>query len=343
MKRAFLLVFLIFLTACATAPHRNFPGHYVASNYTTISDLCKKYGFQYDFDTLDDIVSVSSPGKEIRMLLNSSVVYINGDFFSLKGYPFYLKGSIYVPKEIERLISSKEIMKFEPSLNLKTIVIDAGHGGRDPGAMSRHGLKEKGLNLNVAKRLKEALEEKGYKVILTRPDDEYLTLQRRVEIAKEYNADLFVSIHTNASRSRKLNGVEIYYLSPSRFNSEERAVELARNEGFWKDDLPFDARTILWDMLLIKNYAVSIDLSQSLYFSFKNLGFRVKSPKKAPFYVLRLAYVPSVLVEMGYISNSYEEKVLQRTSYQKQIAEAIALGVASLNKNTNYFTQKNNK
>jgi N-acetylmuramoyl-L-alanine amidase len=332
MKRAFLVFFLIFLTACATTSHRNFSGQYVASDYTTITDFCRKYGFQYNYDTLDDIINVSSSSKEVRLLLNSSVVYVNGDLFSLEHCPFYSKGTIYIPKDLDRLFASKETLKFEPFLNLKTIVVDAGHGGHDPGAMSRHGLKEKGLNLSVAKYLKEALEEQGYRVILTRSEDEYLTLQKRVDIAKESNADLFVSVHTNAGRSRELNGVEIYYLSPSRFNSEERAVELAKNEGFWKDDLPSDARTILWDMLLIKNYAVSIDLSQSLYFSFKKLGFKVKSPKKAPFYVLRLAYVPSVLVEMGYISNSYEEKVLQRTSYQKQIAEAVALGVSSFGK-----------
>ncbi|MDD5195752.1 MAG: N-acetylmuramoyl-L-alanine amidase, partial [Candidatus Omnitrophica bacterium] len=330
-------------SACASTPYRKFPKAYIASEYTSVVDFCKKYGFQYNFDTLDDVVNISSPNKEVRILLNSPVAYINGDFFTLKNYPFYATGVIYIPKELEKFVSSKEPSKFEPTLSLKTIVVDPGHGGHDPGALSRRGLKEKNLNLAVGRRLKEALEEKGYRVILTRSDDEYLTLQRRVEIAKEQNADLFISIHSNANHSRSLSGVEVYYLSPSRFNSEERAVELARSEGFWQDNLPFDARTILWDMLLVKNYSVSIELSQSLYFSFKNLGFKVKSPKKAPFYVLRLAYVPSVLVEMGYLTNSYEEKVLQRSSYQKQIAEAVALGVASLDKSHNRFVYKNNK
>ncbi len=93
-------------------------------------------------------------------------------------------------------------------------------------------------------------------------------------------------------------------------------------------------------MIFTKNYALSVDLSHSLYFSFKNLGFNVKPPKKAPFYVLRLAYAPSVLVETGYLSNRYEERWLRKTSYQKQIAEAIALAIASMNKQYNNFSDK---
>jgi N-acetylmuramoyl-L-alanine amidase len=94
---------------------------------------------------------------------------------------------------------------------------------------------------------------------------------------------------------------------------------------------------ILWDLLLTKNYALSVDLSHAVYFSFKNLGFTITPPKKAPFYVLRLAYVPAVLVEIGYLSNRYEERTLQRRSYQKQIAEAITLGVVSLSKEYESF------
>lgn len=332
MKRRLFLLYLVLCAGCASLPRKGVPPRFVASEYTTLAEFSKKYGSRYNFDTLDDMVTISTGTKEVRFLLGSPLAYINGEFIRLAAYPFYSQGIIYIPRDLERAVILKDPVRFQSPVTIKTIVVDSGHGGRDPGALSKKGLKEKDLNLSVAKYIQEALTEKGYTVILTRDDDTYLTLEKRVCIARDCKADLFISVHTNANPSRSLHGVEVYYLTPSRFNSEERAVTLAKEEGFWKDDLSFDARAILWDMLLSKNYSLSVELSQSLYFSFKNLGFRVKSPKRAPFYVLRLAYVPSVLVEIGYITNRYEEKTLQRASYQKQIAEAIVLGVEALNR-----------
>ncbi|MFA7677706.1 MAG: N-acetylmuramoyl-L-alanine amidase, partial [Candidatus Omnitrophota bacterium] len=138
-----------------------------------------------------------------------------------------------------------------------------------------------------------------------------------------------ISIHANANHSSKISGVEIYYLSPFRLNSSERALKLAKTENFNGKKYPTDVKAILWDLLITKNYASSVQFSNTLYFAFKNLGFKVKPPRKAPFYVLRFAYVPSVLVEMGYLTNCYEEKILRKKYYQKQIARAIALAVES--------------
>jgi N-acetylmuramoyl-L-alanine amidase len=340
MYRVIAFLFVIFFTACATVPRGGGPSGYAAGEYFDIDSFCKKYNFRYTFDTLDDIVNLSSAVQDIRLFLNSPAVYYNGSFLNLKNSPFYSKGKIYVPRELERFISSKPNV-IRPSFSIHTIVIDPGHGGHDPGAISCRGTKEKNLNLSVAQHLKEALEDKGYKVFLTRYGDTFLSLQERVDIAKEHNADLFISIHTNANRSRSLDGVEVYYLSPSRLNSEERAIALANEKGFWRGDLPLDVKAILWDLSLIQNYTLSIDFSQGLYSAFKHLGFKVRIPKRAPFYVLRLAYVPSVLVEIGYLSNIYEEKILRRTSYQKQIAEAITLGVVSMSRGSVRIVQDN--
>lgn len=340
MHRLLSLFFIVFLTACATTSHKNIPIGYQSSDFMYLDDFCKKYNLQYSFDTLDDMVKISSSGKDLRLILNSNVGYFNGNIFDLKNPPLYSNGKILLSRELEKIISSKEITPFRASFTIKTIVVDPGHGGKDPGAISYRGLEEKVLNLKVAKYLKQELEQKGFRVILTRSQDIYLTLQERVDIAKKHNADLFISIHSNANRSRQMKGVEVYYLSPSRFNSEERAIDLAKEESFGPQKIPFDAEVILWDLLLTKNYALSMDFTHALYFSFKNLGFKVKPPKKAPFYVLRLAYVPSVLVEIGYISNRYEEKCLMRKIYQNQIAEAITLGVVSLNKQNESYADK---
>lgn len=339
MKRLFTLVFIILLSACATTSQRMPVGHR-PSGFISIDDFCRKHNLHYNYDTLDDMVTVSAAGIDMRLIINSNVGYLNGKILNLENSPVYSYGSILIPKDIEKIIFSREAINFRPSFGIKTVVIDPGHGGKDPGAISLTGIEEKDLNLKVSKYLKEELEQKGFRVILTRSHDTYLTLQERVDIAKKHNADLFIAIHSNSSRSRQMKGVEVYYLTPTRLNSEGRALDLAKEGYFGTRKMPFDAEVILWDMLLTKNYALSVDFSHSLYFNFKNLGFSVKPPKKAPFYVLRLAYVPSVLVEIGYLSNRHEERFLKRSSYQNQIAEAIALAVVSSNKQEDKFANK---
>lgn len=340
MKRVYLLLIILFFTACATTSGRYSGAGYGPSDFIYIGDFCKKHNLQYDFDTLDDVVKIFSKETDIRLILNSNVAYFNGSTLTLSGSPQYLNGKLFVPRDLERKIFSKEPIFYKSIFTINTIVIDPGHGGNDPGAISCRGMKEKDLNLKIAKYLKEELEARGFKVILTRDRDVYISLQGRVNVAKRYKADIFISIHGNSNRSKSLRGTEMYYLSPSRFNSQERALKLTKEENFCSSKINQDTEAILWDLLLTKNYALSVELSHSLYFSFKNMGFSVRPPKKAPFYVLRLAYVPSVLVETGYLSNKYEERWLRKDSYQRQIAEAIAMAVVSMNKQYNNFASK---
>ncbi|UCD15426.1 MAG: N-acetylmuramoyl-L-alanine amidase, partial [Candidatus Omnitrophota bacterium] len=206
---------------------------------------------------------------------------------------------------------------------------------------STKGMKEKDLNLKVAKLLKDDLAKTGFKVVLTRNKDVFLSLKERVDVAKKINADLFISIHANSNRARFVRGVEFYYLSPVQFDSQERAGSLVKEKELWASKgLSDEAQAILWDMLLTKNYALSVDFVNRLYSTFKNLGFKVRTPKSASFYVLKCASVPSILIEMGYLSNKYEERSLGRKSYQKQISEAIALSVVSLNKRYTSLVKK---
>jgi len=334
------LIFAFILAGCATSSYRAVGRRVKIGDYIELEQFCKKHNFNYSFDTIDDIIHLSSEHKEVKLLLNSPVAAHNGSFLNLKAAPVYHKGKILLPPNLDKLISKRLVVSFKPVFELKTIVVDPGHGGKDPGAVSCRGFYEKKLNLIVAGYLKQELERKGFKVIMTRNSDKYLSLGQRTRIAKKYNADLFISIHANSNRSAKVKGAEIYYLLPSRLNSRERAVKLARSGSFYGKNLNSDIKTILWDLLIAKNYALSVEISNILYFSFKNLGFSVKPPKQAPFHVLRFAYVPSVLVEMGYLSNSYEEKALRKKHYQKQIAQAIALGVESLNKRYSQISKR---
>jgi len=330
MRRVLIILVLIFANACATIPHRGSSIRVSNFDYIDIAGFCKKHNFEYSFDTIDDLVRIYSPDKEIKLLLNSSVGTLSGSIFYLKKPPIYLKGKILLPRQLEKIITSGEFVSFRPLFTIKTIVVDPGHGGKDPGAISPRGLQEKTVNLIVSKYLKEELERMGFEVILTRTRDVSLSLAERANIAKRHNADLFISIHANSNHSRKVSGVEVYYLSSSRLRAQERSVRLARSEKFQGKSMPVDVKAILWDLLIRKNYGFSVELSDIFYLTFENLGFNIKPPKKASFYVLRFAYVPSILVEMGYLSNRYEETALRKKHYQKQIAHAIALGVSSL-------------
>ncbi len=324
--RYLLLSLLFFFSACATIPREGLGGY--PSRYIDIDTFCKKYNLEYKPGTTKNTFILFSERTKLKLSLNSPYFSYNGKPHFLRSAPFYKEDKIYIPEELARKVFL-DFIPSHPFFEIKTIVVDPGHGGRDPGAISFSGLKEKELNLKVARHLKEILERNGFKVILTRSKDIYLSLQKRVEIAKKYDADLFVSVHANANRSRYIDGVEVYYLSPFRFDSHRRAISLAKDD-FFKKDLDPEVRTILWDLSLTKSYMLSVDLARQIYYSFRRLGFATEPPKRANFYVLRLAYVPSILVEIGYLTNRLEEKKLRKPSYQKRIAEAIALGIIGL-------------
>lgn len=325
---------LYLLCGCAPVAYHSVSNTYrgAGGNFEDIDSFCKKNSCSYDFDTLDDIVRIFSPDKEIKLVLNSPVGSINGRIIYFKNYPFYSKGKIYLPSDLQDKISSSAMVSFRPEYSIKTIVVDPGHGGKDPGAVADNTFYEKDLNLKVCNYLKVELEKRGFNVILTRQRDIFLSLQERVDIAKKYNADFFLSVHANSNRARFINGVEFYYLSPAKLDVNSRSVDLAKSENFYKCLFGQDVDTILWDLTLTKNHALSVELAEKFYWTFKNLGFNVQPPKNASFFVLKCAYAPSILIEMGYLSNKYEYKMLKRSSYQKQIAEGIALSIASLNR-----------
>ena len=349
MRKVFIISLIVLFSSCATVPRRGGTVRVSNSDYIDIAGFCKKCNFEYSFDTIDDLIRIYPSdtlkgmvsSKEIKLLLNSSVGMLGGSIFYLRKPPVCCRGKIFLPRQLKKVITSGKFVSFRPLFAINTIVIDPGHGGKDPGAISAGGLMEKTVNLIVSRYLKEELEKMGFKVILTRNRDVFLSLAERSNIAKQCNADLFISIHANANHSRKVNGIEVYYLDPLRLKAMERSARLAKSESFQGKNMPVEVKTILWDLLITKNYGFSVEISDILYLTFKNLGFNVKPPRKAPFYVLRFAYVPSVLFEMGYLSNHHEEKALRKKHYQKRIARTIALAVSSLKRRHAAVNNKN--
>ena len=210
---------------------------------------------------------------------------------------------------------------------VQTIVIDAGHGGRDPGT-SHHGLQEKHLNLDIVRRLRAALEARGLRVVLTRDRDQFIPLSKRPALANRLNADLFVSVHINANRNAGVSGVEVYYprvsvVSPAAsWPPEVHPSEIA---------LPsVTVKQVLWDLVLRRTRVESRKLASSICRSMRDgLQASCRATRPARFVVLREAWMPSVLVEVGYVSNPAEAQRLGTAAYRQAAAESIAQGIVT--------------
>ncbi len=220
-------------------------------------------------------------------------------------------------------------------LKIRTVVIDPGHGGHDPGAVGPKGVKEKDINLKIAKELKKILDKDGKSigidnVYLTRSTDRFIPLEERTAIAKKLDADLFISIHCNASKNRKAVGSESYILS---FTNNQGSLEVAARENATTKKRVSDLDDILKQYLLSSKIDESEKFAnyvqKSIYSSVspKYSSFKNKGVKKAPFIVLIGADIPSILVETSFISNPTEEKRLNNSKYRNRIAQGIFDGI----------------
>ncbi len=222
-------------------------------------------------------------------------------------------------------------------LKIRTIVIDAGHGGKDPGATYGR-LKEKDVVLDIAKKVRDLLsKDKDLKVYMTRSKDIFIPLEERTAIANKYKADLFVSIHANAARNKKASGVETYVFNVT---NDRAALEVAALENQATTKSISDLQGILKDILKYSKLEESLLLAGSVQ---KALVKKVrlsksqnKGVKQAPFYVLVGATMPSILIETGFLSHAGDAKKLSTSSYRSQIAEGIYQGLRDYIEKYNY-------
>lgn len=219
------------------------------------------------------------------------------------------------------------------ALGVRRVVIDPGHGGRDYGAPGYlRGVHEKKVALQIARKLaKKIRKELKLEVILTRNGDRFLTLEERTAFANTKNADLFISIHTNASRDRRAYGIETYFLNLA---TDEEAIRVAAMENATSTKNISDLQKILFDLMQNAKINESSRLAgfvqSAMIGHLKNKRYvRVKSKgvKQAPFYVLLGAQMPSILIETAFISNARECKRLVDPKFQERIAEGIVKGI----------------
>ena len=273
---------------------------------------------QYNPTTLRLVIENNSKLK-VRFKKDSSKLIVNVDITSKKETKSKTKiknKNITPPKRVDRD---------------KIIVIDPGHGGKDPGAVGYKKYREKIIVMQIAKNVQSYLKKRGYKVYMTRGNDKFVKLSNRTKYANKKNADIFISIHANAAKSKKANGIECYFLSKSRSSrasrvaAKENSADISAMNKYGKKSF----LNFLNHHKILASNKLAIDLQRgmlgSLNKNYKNV--RDGGVREGPFWVLVGAQMPAVLVEVGFISNTKEAKRLVNTKYQKRLSIGIADGI----------------
>jgi len=241
---------------------------------------------------------------------------------------------IDIKEEKKIVVKENSVIKKEPTIEvlptstnqikkqIRILVFDPGHGGNDPGAIGPNGVQEKDIVLDITLRIIKYLKKENFKIYLTRDDDNFISLKGRAIFANEKNADLFISIHCNASRDRGAQGIRTYIYN--RVASSREAAEAAKLEN--KNVGVFEM--LLNDLRKSAFEYLSIEAAGNIQHSLvKNLRLKWTPTERAPFYVLANTNMPSVLVEAAFISNPQEEKKLNDNDFREKIAQSISEGI----------------
>lgn len=278
-------------------------------------------------------------GNQSKALVGSSTVLIGKQQIVLSAPLRREKSTIYVPEDFE----AKVLAPFGVPLagltavgsfsRVHSIIIDAGHGGKDRGTMAGLGMDEKEIVLDIAKRLKVLLESAGIKAIMTRDTDNFISLPQRTIIAARSGADLFVSIHVNSNQDHAVNGFLVYYLEtiPRRDLAEEQRKE---NELIFLRSLSArdsaTIKSIVTDMMDTLKTSQSQKLAKMIVRQARGEpGVKVRGNgiRLCHFFVVRNTLIPAVLVETGFLSNRQDRSKLISSFYRQKMAEIIAKGI----------------
>jgi len=312
------------LTACAISGK-------VRQSVDVDNDILKKVRLaQFDKETVRVVFDIQKTRDVSAFMLEN---------------PYRLVVDVYAPDEKKPAARSttkaKKVLADQEMREIKRIVIDPGHGGKDPGAIGPRGVQEKDIALDVAKKLGALLEKKyDVEVLYTRDRDVFVPLNERTEMANANKADLFISIHTNASKQRKVRGLETYFLN---WTNDQQAMKVAARENKvsvkrmqqMQNELQFILQDLARNSKKEESMRLAHSVQNSMAQSLKKDYRRVNDlgVKSALFYVLVGAEMPSVLAEISFISNREEEMRLSNGKYKNKIAEALANGINS------YITQ----
>ncbi len=341
----FLVVVILVLNlfGCAGVPLRDDFSLYCinGTEYIALVKFCEQRNLAWEYDPFTRRITLENSAHKVNMRIGESLSTVDGDPRSMGDPVISERGRVLIPDSFRRqtldLLFARKISRPQKrsrvaKIGLKKIVIDPGHGGKDPGAVGRSGLKEKDVNLDISKKLAALLRSEGVEVVMTRNSDVFISLSGRSKTANKKQPDLFISIHSNANHSPRMQGFEVYCITSTPAKDSKRAAssasslpsEVSRNNVVNSTKL----RRVLWDMVHTSNRADSLELSDSICKSMDRASStKIGGTKHANFHVLRKTQMPAILVEVGYLSNSQEESSLKSSQYRLQVAEAIHQGI----------------
>lgn len=300
-----LFVFVIFAAAgCQQSAKRTAAGSLAANEQpVNIYYLAGKLGMTVS-QADDKKIVFNDTSNTVAIYPKNDMVYVNNNYLAPLGRTKKIDDMLHIRSSLEQQIRSevvkteiklilpkrvKPVERPQPAVSGRTIVIDAGHGGKDPGATSSYGYEEKTVNLDVALQIAQILRDRGLRVIMTRNNDEFVELEERADIANRNKADIFISIHADSSAKSSKNGFTVYV---------ERNSQRA-----------------------------STNLANAIYRRMAQTGISSNGVRKADYRVLTHTGCPAILVELGYLSNYWEAKQLKNKDMQKQLAQAITDGI----------------
>jgi N-acetylmuramoyl-L-alanine amidase len=327
------------LSGCASVSRKGVVQSYAisGSTYFSLLSLCDLNNVKWDYDPLTRTADLSRYDHRIKLQTGGKIIFVDGNPRHLNEPVEIYRGMLVIPVQFRDIFEamfsgSDKVAEIAAFNRIKKVIIDPGHGGKDPGAPGRFGSPEKDIVLDIAKRLSALLKSYGVQAVLTRSSDFFVPLEKRSALTENSQADLFISIHANANPARSLNGFEVYCIS-AEVSDYKRALTSARNstldfnsESWVNSNL--NLKAILWDMIYAYNRSEAIQLSRDICQSIgRSVDTRIIGVKKANYHVLRGACIPAILVEVGFLSNIKEEKLLNDPDYRQKIAEGIRRGI----------------
>ncbi|MFP4055574.1 MAG: N-acetylmuramoyl-L-alanine amidase [Candidatus Brocadiia bacterium] len=313
--------------------------------YVALGALATRLDVPLSTDEVGAVHRLGRGRRQVAVTAGVDAALVGSELVHLRRPVAVHYGRAYVPRalvpSIERLLGKREEEPPPPppppseARYIRRVCVDPGHGGKDPGACPRGtGIQEKDLVLSASRLLASELRRRGFEVVMTRDSDVFLELEERPAVAARKRADLFVSVHMNWIAKPSIQGVELFYCTGGKYDPAARAEEAQRAGQRPPDcdvgghaDLPPHANQAVLEMLFEEYGRESRELAEELERAFGRAGIRVHSTRSAGYRVLRLSRTPAVLVELGFLSNRGERRLLQQSWYQKKLVKALADGI----------------
>ena len=360
-----LIAIVFFASSTSIAPGKN-PSKLENIRYERIDK--KEYISLHTFKSIERNIRVNwdpllltaqiiHGSHEVKLQVDAGFFISDGQQYPIEYPPVFYRGKIYLPKPLveelftelkipvkykfdtQKIYVQKDTQTHKPG-GLDFIILDPGHGGKDPGAFGVTSVKEKKITLDVALHVFQYLKKAypGTKIYLTRDRDKFISLEKRAAMANQklgsHNFGIFISLHCNSTLQSSVKGYEIFYLSQNPGSEEDRKVMIRENDNLssGESSIAILESYLLNSQILAESKMLARQFNKAFMTDLK--GFVIsRGVRKADFHVLRKSLMPAVLVELGYISNSSETTVLQTDLFKDKISKSISNGIGNFIRN----------